>query len=427
MNLDHPLDAAALHDLALGHLAACQICGSRNLRPVLDLGHQPPCDSLLTAAQLDEPESLYPLRLMQCGACGLAQIDYVVRPDILFHPHYPYRTGITATLVRYLHGTASRTVEAFGYPRGSLAIDIGSNDGTLLKGFLATGMRVLGIEATNVAEIARADGVETIQAFFGESLARRIVETHGKAAIVTSTNMFAHIPNLGDLLRGVTTLLGEGGVFVTESHYLLDLIETAQYDSIYHEHLKYYSLHPLAKLFSYYDFSIVDAERIPNYGGSIRVFAMKGRGRAGSARLAALLEAEERAGINGSEAFARFVPLVEASKLELQKLLVALKLAGTPAPGIGCPGRSSTLLNYCNIDPLLMPYIAEQSSSLKLGLFLPGKHIPIVDEKRLFEEQPEYAVMLSWHYAEPIIKKLRERGLRSKLIIPLPSLRVVER
>ncbi|HZS84278.1 MAG TPA: class I SAM-dependent methyltransferase [Stellaceae bacterium] len=421
------MTALPTHDLPLGHLERCQICGSGALRPILDLGHQPPCDSLLTRAQLDAPETVYPLRLVQCGACGLAQIDHVVRPDILFHPDYPYRSGITPSLVRYLQGTASVIVDTFGCPRGALAIDIGSNDGTLLKGFLAKGLRVLGVEATNIAALARAEGVETIQAFFSEKLARAIVTTHGRAAAVTSTNMFAHIPNLGDLLRGVSHLLEEGGVFVTESHYLLDLIATAQYDSIYHEHLKYYSLAPLLRLFGYYDFSIVDAERIPNYGGSIRVYAVKGAGRPRSARLAALIAAEEEAGINGPEAFARFVPLVEAAKLALQKLLVELKQAGMPAPGIGCPGRASTLLNYCNIDPVLMPYIAEQSSSLKLGLYLPGKHIPVVDEKRLFEEQPEYAVMLSWHYAEPIIAKLRQRGLRSKIIVPLPRLRIVER
>ncbi len=414
------------HDLPLGHLSQCQICGSSDLRLILDLGHQPPCDSLLTRAQLDGPESLYPLRLLQCGECGLAQIDYAVEPHILFHPEYPYRSGITPTLARNLQATAAVTVETFGCPRGALAIDIGSNDGTLLKGFLAKGLRVLGVEATNIAEIARADGVDTIQDFFNEHLARKIVASHGTAVAVTSTNMFAHIPNLGDLLRGVGILLEDGGVFVTESHYLLDLIETAQYDSIYHEHLKYYALAPLLKLFGYYDFSVVDAERIPNYGGSIRVFAVKGAGRSRSPRLEALLVAEERAGINATGAFHRFVPLVERSKLSLQKLLVELKLAGKPAPGIGCPGRSSTLLNYCNIDPLLMPYIAEQSTSLKLGLYLPGKHIPIVDEERLFREQPEYAVMLSWHYADPIIRKLRERGLKSKIIVPLPELRIVE-
>jgi 2-polyprenyl-3-methyl-5-hydroxy-6-metoxy-1,4-benzoquinol methylase len=413
------------HDLPHGHLERCQICGGRGLAPVLDLGHQPPCDSLLTAAQLNAAERTYPLRLLQCRDCGLAQIDYAVPPDILFHPDYPYRSGITATLVRNLQATASTIVEAYHLPQGALCIDVGSNDGTLLKGFRAKGMRPLGIEATNIAALANADGIETIQAFFSEAVARDIIASHGQAKAITATNMFAHVPNLGDLLRGVSALLAEGGVFVTESHYLLDLIETAQYDSIYHEHLKYYALKPLIRLFSYYGFTVTDAEKIPNYGGSVRVYAVKGKGER-SARLTTLLAAEEAAGLYGANAFAGFAELVRRSKLDLQKFLLEQTLAGRPVPGIGCPGRSSTLLNYCNVDRDLMPYIAEQSNSLKLGLFLPGKHIPIVDEARLFAEQPDYAVMLSWHYAAPIIRSMRQKGLRSKIVVPLPHFHIVD-
>jgi C-methyltransferase-like protein/putative zinc binding protein/methyltransferase family protein len=412
------------HDLPPGHLERCQICGGGELLSVLDLGHQPPCDSLLTAAQLNAAEPTYPLHFSQCRDCGLAQIDYAVPPEILFHPDYPYRSGITPTLVRNLQGTASTIVESYRLPQGALCVDIGSNDGTLLKGFRAQGMRPLGIEATNIAALANDEGIETIQAFFSESVARDIVASHGQARAITATNMFAHVPNLGDLLRGVGLLIAEGGVFVTESHYLLDLIATAQYDSIYHEHLKYYALKPLIRLFSYYGFTVTDAEKIANYGGSIRVYAVKGTA-ARSARLSGLLDAEEAAGIYGANAFAGFAELVRRSKLDLQKFLLEQALSGRPAPGIGCPGRSSTLLNYCNIDRDLMPYIAEQSSSLKLGLFLPGKHIPIVDEARLFAEQPDYAVMLSWHYAAPIIRNLRQKGLRSRIAVPLPHFHIV--
>jgi SAM-dependent methyltransferase len=422
----NPPTAIPDHDLPLGHLDRCQTCGAAELETVLDLGYQPPCDSLLTAAQLKSPETFYPLRFVRCGACGLAQIDHVVPREVLFHTEYPYRSGITPTLVRNLQGTASTIVDAFRLAPNSLCIDIGSNDGTLLKGFQQKGMRVLGIEATNIAQIARADGVDTIQAFFGEALANRIVASHGNAAAITATNVFAHVQNLGDLMRGVSRLLRPGGVFVTESHYLLDLLATRQYDSIYHEHLRYYGLKPLLHLHEYYGFTVVDAERIPNYGGSIRVYAINRSGERGSARLAELIAEEDRAGIYAPAVYAELPATVRRARLELQGMLVDLAAKGSPAPGIGCPGRSSTLLNYCNIDPELMPYIAEQSTSLKLGLFLPGKHIPIVDEKRLFDEQPEYAVMLSWHYAEPIIRGLRARGLKSKIILPLPEVRVVE-
>jgi SAM-dependent methyltransferase len=413
------------HDLPLGHLERCQICASQALEQVLDLGYQPPCDSLLTAPMLKQSETFYPLRFMRCRDCGLAQIDHVVPREVLFHQDYPYRSGITPTLVRNLQSTAEKIVDSFKLPANSLCMDIGSNDGTLLKGFLRKGMRVLGVEATNIAEIARADGVDTIQAFFGEALANRILASHGPAAAITATNVFAHVQNLGDLMRGVTRVLQPNGVFVTESHYLTDLLETQQYDSIYHEHLRYYGLKSLVQLHRYYGFSVVDAERIPNYGGSVRVYAVKQVDATPSARLNELLADEERAKVYDPAVYTAMARNVVRARLDLQRMLVDRAMQGKPVPGIGCPGRSSTLLNYCNVDVELMPYIAEQSTSLKLGMYLPGKHIPIVDEQRLFDEQPEFAVMLSWHYAEPIMRGLRQRGLKSKFILPLPQVRVV--
>jgi hypothetical protein len=416
--------AATGHDLPLGALDRCQVCGGQELERILDLGHQPPCDSLLTPAQLREAESTYPLNFLVCTACWLAQIDYVVAPEVLFHPDYPYRSGITTSLRRNLHATAETVVERSSLEPGSLVVDIGSNDGTLLQGFARQGMRVLGVEATNVARIAIEDGVETVQAFFDETLGASLREQYGPAAVIAATNMFAHVQNLGDLMRGVSLMLDDGGTFVTESHYLLDLLETVQYDSIYHEHLKFYSLRPLAKLFEPYGFTLTDVDRIPNYGGSIRVYAVKGDAPV-SSRVDELLAEEERAGLYGLDAFRRFGDRARASKQELRSLLSDLGKEGHVVPGIGCPGRASTLLNYSGVDPDTMPYIAEQSASLKLGLALPGMHIPVVDEQRLFDEQPAYALMLSWHYAEPIIAALRDRGLRSSIIVPLPELRVL--
>ena len=213
---------------------------------------------------------------------------------------------------------------------------------------------------------------------------------------------------------------------MTESHYLLNLLETVQYDSIYHEHLKYYSLKSIIKLFDYYDFTVIDAEKIPNYGGSIRVVAIRSKGFKISNRLKHLLEKEDKASLDKLETYYKFKNDAVQSKLDLQKLLIKLRSEGKRVPGVGCPGRASTLLNYCNVDPELMPYIAEQSDCLKIGMFLPGKHIPIIDEKALFEENPEYCIMLSWHYAEAIIKNLRKKGLKSKIILPLPKLEIIE-
>jgi hypothetical protein len=415
----------SIHDLPLGAIDRCQVCGGDQLERILDLGHQPPCDSLLTPAQLRDVEATYPLNFAVCTTCWLAQIDYVVAPEVLFHPDYPYRSGITPSLRRNLHSTAETVIERAGVEAGSLVVDIGSNDGTLLHGFANQGMRVLGVEATNVARIAIEDGIDTVQAFFDEQLGADLRRTHGPAAVITATNMFAHVQRLGDLMRGVSHLLDEGGTFVTESHYLLDLLETVQYDSIYHEHLKFYSLRPLIRLFEPYGFTLTDVDRIPNYGGSIRVYAVKGDA-AVSPRVTELLAEEERAGLYALQAFRAFAKATRSSKLALRTMLLDLGKEGQLVPGIGCPGRASTLLNYAGIDPETMPYIAEQSTSLKLGLALPGAHIPVVDEQRLFDEQPAYALMLSWHYAEPIISSLRERGLRSSVIVPLPELRVLD-
>jgi hypothetical protein len=391
------------------------------LEHILDLGHQAPCDSLLKPAQLRDAEKTYPLNFVRCRACGLAQIDYVVAPEELFYPDYPYRSGITETLVNNLQAIARKQIVQWSIPAGSLVVDLGSNDGSILLGFKREGMKVLGVEPTNIADLAIANGVPTVQAFFDTQTARRMTQEHGHAAMVTAANMFAHVAKLGELIRGVHELLADNGLFLSESHYLLDLLETVQYDSIYHEHLKYYSLKAISQLLHCYDFTVVDAERIPNYGGSIRVVARKGRGHSPTERLNTLLKAEEAANLDRSEPFHRFRERVLKSKFDLQHLLLDLKKKGERVVGVGCPGRSSTLVNYSNLDITMLPYIAEQSTSLKLGLHLPGKHIPVVDERRLFEEQPENALMLSWHYCAPIIKKLRERGLKSKIIIPLPE------
>lgn len=416
----------APHDLPLGHLNRCQICAAEDLELIMDFGHQAPCDSLLKPAQLREAERTYPLRLLRCRACGLAQIDYVVAPEELFYPDYPYRSGITETLVNNLQAIAGRHIAALQLPAGGLVVDLGSNDGSILKGFQRAGMTVLGVEPTNIAQIAIAHGVPTVQAFFNPAVARDIVRQHGHAVMVTAANMFAHVAQLGQLIQGVEELLTPDGYFLSESHYLLDLLETVQYDSIYHEHLKYYSLVTVTRLLDQYNFTVVDAERIPNYGGSIRVIARKGRGHPRTARLESLLAAEAEAQLDTAAPFYRFRDRVLSAKRDLQKLVVDLVHRGERVVGVGCPGRSSTLVNYSNLDPDLMPYIAEQATSLKLGLHLPGKHIPIVDERILFEQQPEYVVMLSWHYCEPIVRNLRKKGLRSKIIVPLPEVRILE-
>ena len=413
-------------DIPLGPIDTCQICQSDNLQDVIDLGFSAPCDSLLTKEQLRRGEKIYPLHLVRCRDCGLVQIDYAVDPSELFHPDYPYRSGITETLRKNLHKTSSHVANKMGIQSGSLVIDIGSNDGTVLEGFKSIGMKTLGVEPTKIANIARANGIDTINDFFTEKTALRIAQEYGKASLMTAANVFAHINNLSSLLNGVHHLLVDNGVFVSESHYMMNILETLQYDSIYHEHLRFYLIKPLIRLFHDHGFTLIDAEPIPNYGGSIRVYARKGTEHTVSENVAKLITMEEKSGAYKEETYQKFSQKIENARKNIRSLIVRINDEGKKVVGIGCPGRAVTLLTHCGLTSDLLPYIAEQSTSLKLGLFTPSTHIPVIDEKRMFDEQPDYGLMLSWHYAEPIIKNLRARGLRSKIIVPLPEIRIVK-
>ncbi len=247
------------------------------------------------------------------------------------------------------------------------------------------------------------------------------MEAQGPCDLMTATNVFAHMSNLGEVMRGAKRLIKDDGCFIIEVHYLLNILKNVQYDSIYHEHLRTYSLKSLMVLFEMYDFTVVDAEVTERYSGTIRVYAVKSKEAKAAPRIQALLEREEAFGIDREETYRLFRERIERSKLQLLGLALRAKEEGLSFVGNSCPGRCSTLLNYTGISKDLMPYIGEQPASLKLNLFLPGKHIPIVNNQRLIDEQPDYVVLLAWHYADAIRKELRQRGLKSKLVIPLPE------
>lgn len=415
------------HNIEPGPVTSCQVCGSHDLELIIDLGHQPLCDSLPTRAQLNEPETCYPLRLLRCLNCSLAQCDYVVDNATVFHRDYPYRSGITRQVVEHSNALARHTVNHFNIPKDSLIVDIGSNDGTLLAGFKQLGLRVLGVEPTDIAKIAREENnIDTIHDFFTEQLAQEIRRQYGAATAVTATNVFAHVTALGDVLRGVATLLDQGGLFITESHYLGEIVRLAQYDSIYHEHLRSYSLKSLVCLFEQYDFTVVDAQYIDRYCGSIRVCAVKGGGAPANASVRAILDREKAAGLYEKKTYDVFRDTVLRARDDLLRLALRARNQGQLFVGNSCPGRGSTLVNYTGLTPDLMPYICEQPTSLKLGKHLPGKHIPIVENSRLLDDQPDLILLLAWHYADAIAKELRARGVRAKLLVPLPAVRVLD-
>jgi len=414
------------HLVKTGPITRCQVCNSDKLHLVLDLGHQPLCDSLLTKDMLDHPEMTYPLRMFWCEECSLVQLDYCVDGSVVYHPEYPYRTGITKELVEYLDRMSTSLISKYDLKPEDLVIDIGSNDGTLLKGFKDRGIRVLGVEPTNIAKIANQNGIETIQKFFTVNLSNEIKKIYGPAKLIVATNMFAHMATIGEVVSGIEALLGDDGIFVSETHYLLDVIQDGQFDTIYHEHLRTYSLKSLIKLFSYYNFSVTDVERGDRYGGNIRVHITKGKDKSASENVEVLLKLEESSSLYKLETYMKFADRVKKAKNDFMNFIFKMKEEGKSVVGNSCPGRCVTLLNYYGVDKDLVPYIAEQPTSLKLGLYLPGKHIPIVNNEVLVKKQPDYVILLAWHLAEPIMEQLKIRELKSNFIIPLPDFKVVE-
>ena len=408
-----------------GPVTSCQICGAKGLDLVLSLGHQPIVQEYLTKRGLHEPEVTYPLNLVRCDACGLLQLDYIPDPKVVFPPHYPYRTGLTNMLIRNFRELAVILERDYPWRKGSLIVDIGSNDGTLLQGFKDKGMTVLGVEPTGAAKAANTNKIKTIEGFFDATTAKNIVNEYGEAHIVTATNVFAHINDAPTLAKNIASILDKDGVFVSESQYLLDIIEKLEFDTIYHEHLRFYSIKPVHRLLEGVGMSIVDAERISAAGGSIRIYAKKGR-LPMSQRAKKLIVEEEKAGLYDKKVLGEFAKKAQRAKNDLLALLLKLKKEGISIVAITSPARSNPLLNFAKIDNTILDYAGEKTGSPKIGLYTPGTHIPVVDESRILKEQPDYVLVLSWHIGTELIKKVKEMGYKGKFILPLPVPRIVD-
>jgi hypothetical protein len=403
----------------------CQICDSNRLYPFLSLGHQPPSDAFLEKEQQKKEETYYPLDVHFCEDCNLVQLGYVVNPKELFYEGYSYNTKTSGELVANFANLTANLIKRFNLTHDDLAVDIGSNDGTLLDGFLKSNVRILGIEPTGVARLALEKNIPTLKKFFNKELAGEIIQQYGPAKIITATNVFAHIDGIHGIVEGIEKLLTEDGVFISESHYLLDLIEKMEYDSIYHEHLRYYSLKPLIKLFEMHGMEVFDVERITTHGGSLRVYSCKMGAHPISDNVRKIIELEEKFGLYSRETFTKYRESVNKSREGLMKILNDIKNGGNRIIGIGAPAKGNTLLNYCHINNDILDYLAEKSD-LKRGLFSPGMHIEVVDEKNLFEEpQPPYALVLAWNLKDIIIPKLKEKGFKGKFIIPVPTPHIV--
>jgi len=411
-----------------GPIDRCQVCEFENLRPVINLGYLPPVTTMLPTGVRLDAETRYPAEVFYCPQCHLVQLGLIVDPLILFHPDYPYTSGSTRVLRENFADLHNEVDALVGLKKDDLVVDIGSNDGTLLGNFKSCGHRVLGIEPTQNAETAKKSGIPTLTAFFNsESVAEVKAQMIGSPKVITACNVFAHMDNIHKVIEDIKDLMAPEGVFVSESHYLGGLIETLQYDTIYHEHLRYYSVHSLKYLLEEHGLRIFHVTRIPTHGGSIRVYANMVLRSPGTQRhpvdetVAQILNEEWDAGLTGDSWITPFRRRVTSSKLALYRLLEPIKRKGGTIYGIGAPARSTTLINYLGLDDGIVDCALEIKGSKKIGKYLPGTNMPVLDESLLYEDQPEYALLLSWHIGEELAHLLRGRGYKGTFITPLPE------
>ncbi len=404
----------------------CQICHHTELESVLFLGFIPPVNTMPEVDTTPVEQPAYPLELMRCPSCTLVQIRLEVDAEVLFPFSYPYLSGSTRILRENFAQLYIETKKRISLDEDSLVIDIGSNDGTLLSNFKEGGHRVLGVEPSQAGVVARERGVETLTAYFNKELAEQLKAERGPAQVITAANVFAHIGDIHSVVDGICAGLAEDGVFVSESHYLLSLIDTLQYDTIYHEHLRHYSLKSLQVLLAKHELEVFDLQLIPTHGGSIRVYAGRPGQHKISPNVQQQLQEEDERGLNDGSALKNFRARVLQSKCDLYELLAPLKRQQSRIYGIGAPSRASTLINYTGLDDGVIDCVLEIAGSHKLGKYIPGTRIPVLDEEKLFEDQPEYALLLSWHITDELVTNLRKKGFKGRFISPLPGPRIIE-
>lgn len=403
----------------------CRLCDSKNLALVLPIKPSALADAYIPAAQLNETQPRYPLDTFLCRDCGHVQLRDVVDPRMLFS-HYLYVTSVSLGLLEHFRQYADEIVRQLRPPSGALAIDIGSNEGALLKNFKAHGLRVLGVDAAqNIAALANASGIETVADFFTADLARKLKHSHGPATIVTANNVFAHSDVLPDMADGIRELLAKDGVFVFEVVYLLDLVQQLTFDTIYHEHLSHHSVKPFQTFFRRHGLELFHVERNRSKGGSIRGFVQLAKGpRPIAPCVDELIALEAREGLHDAKIFHHVNSRLDKLKADLLRLLHDFKAQGRRIAGYGASASVTTLLHHFELAEFI-DFIVDDDPR-RQGLFSPGFHIPVVPAWTLAEKKPDCVVILAWQYAGQIMKQnqafLQQGG---RFILPLPEVKVI--
>jgi len=381
---------------------------------------QPPSNSFLRPDQL-KSEKKYPLELYICQSCFLVQLIDVVSAASIFDD-YVYLSSSSKALKQHYADLAQILSKKYKLKKGDLVVDIGCNDGILLHGYTVPEIIRLGVEPSKVAEIARSSGLEVVKDFFTETTAKKIVKKHGNAKIITATNVFAHVDDIGSFVEGLPTLLADDGVFVIEAPYLLDMVDQTLFDIIYHEHLCYLSLTPLVPFLARYNLEVFDVVRIPfgASGPAIRIFISKKGARLVKNKVETILEYEKTWGVKKISRYTEFAKRVALVKKEVLKKIKTLRASGARLGGYSAPAKGNTLLNYFAITSETLECIAE-TNPLKQGLLTPGSHIPIVSEEAFLETMPEYALLLSWNYVDFFLEKSEYVRKGGKFLVPIPA------
>ena len=385
----------------------------------------PLANALLAPTDLARAEPTYPLDLAFCPRCTLVQITETVPPDVLFR-EYLYFSSFSDTMLNHAKTLVDRLTAARGLDGRSLVIEIGSNDGYLLQYFAARGIPVLGIEpAENVAAVANSHGIPTRRAFFGRELAGTLRGEGRGADVLLANNVLAHVADLNGVVEGIGHLLNAGGLAIIEVPYLKDMIDRCEFDTIYHEHLCYFSVTALHRLFERHGLVLADVERIPVHGGSLRLSVAHAAAAGAGGRVPELLAEESAWGVDRAEAYAAFGRRAEEIKTTLVALITMLKQRGCRLAAYGAAAKGTVLLNYCRIGADVLDFVADRSP-YKQGRWVPGVRVPISPPSRLIEERPDYTLLLSWNLADEVLQQQAEyRRLGGQFIVPIPDVRIV--
>ena len=399
----------------------CQFSNKKDLKLIISLGYLPPVNEFRKINSIKSQSAFFPTDLLYSPSSKLVQLSTIVNKSIVFPKSYPYTSSTTKILRENFSELSRECNKIINLNPTDLIVDIGSNDGNLLSNFKK--IRRLGVTPENIGRLAIKRGIPTLLNYFDKKTADLIKKKYGSAKIITATNVFAHIDNIGDLMNNVLKILKKDGVFITESHYLMPLIKDLQYDTIYHEHLRYYSLTSLKNIFNKFNLEIIHAKEIPTHGGSIRVYVSR-KNQYKKSKLINKILTKEKKLLNWKK-FLDFRDKVVNSKLQLLSILKKIKQDKKIIYGVGSPSRASTLVNYTGITKEIVDCICEVNSSYKIGHYMPGTNIPVVSENIIFKKKPKYLLLLSWHISKELIKNLKKKGYKGKFIIPLPKPRIV--